>query len=347
MTGSNDKDRSDNAQEGDGKSNSSPKNLVSKDMLNALNNRRDEQILFARFKNAAVNALEQMSRQEDNDGDMKKFQMGREESRIIRNLNGVGMIEGLAAGIFTFVVLRKGPLYVGRWFRRRLLSPYQQSSSPSRTPPNSSGYSFSDPNATNTNPFLNASNPSQEFPRSGSFLIRSIWFMFDATLSLMMAASTSVAYTDTEKIRRQVIDMPLIQGTSLISEALCDPIVRELAKTRKADDRTFERLNNLNEKGSPTPASTYLDNIIHFAENCERRRYMERKIRLEHGLSAANQVEIPITGVPRFGPRLVATENDNIEMVIYEDGTVETFSDAQFEHNISWESDIDRSDKKL
>jgi hypothetical protein len=351
--GNNDKDHSGNNQTHDGKWGSSPNKLVSKEMQDALKLRRDEQNLFARFKNAAIHALEKTSREdEENEGGINNLRMGMEESRIVRNLNGVGMLEGLAAGILTFFVLRRGPVYVGRWVRRRQMAQYQHhqqspSSSSLQPPPSGSGYRFSDPNATTTNPFHRSFNPAQEFPRSGSFVVRSIWFMFDVTLSLMMAASTSMAYTDTDKIRQQVIDMPLIQGTSLTSEALCDPIVRELAKTRQEHDPTFERLHKLNKTGCPTPASIYLNNIIHFAENCERRLFMERKIREERGLLATDKVEIPVPGVPRDGPRLVVTDADGIEKLVYDDGTVEPFSDSQFQDNMSWVSDFDSNDKNL
>jgi hypothetical protein len=346
MTGSSNNDDKNSKDNGDGKWGSSPKKLVSKEMQDALKRRRDEQNLFARFKNVASDALEQMSRQEERDGGKKKLQMGEEEARIIRNLNGVGLMEGAAAGVLTFLVLRRGPVYIGRWVRRRQMAQYHQQPPPSSSspPPSSNGYQFSDPNLASNNPFQRAASPRQEFPRSGSLFVRSIWFMFDVTLSLMMAASTSMAYTDTDKVRQQVIDMPLIQGTSLASEALCDPIVRELAKIRHERDPTFERLDKLNEIGSPTPASAYLDNIVHFAENCERRRFMERKLRGERGLSPTEQVQIPVPGVPRDGPRLVVKDDDQ-EVVVYDDGTEEPFSDSQFGNDMSWDSDFGSKDK--
>lgn len=155
--------------------------------------------------------------------------------------------------------------------------------------------------------------------------------MFDVTLSLMMAASTSMAYTDTDKIRQQIIDMPLVEGTSLTSDALCDPIVKELAKIKQEKDPTYKRLQALNKDGNPTPASTYLDNIEKFSENCERRRYMERRITKEQGLLQSSStkhdpIEIPSPGVPKDSPRLVVENHQ--EIVVYEDGTEEPFGDG-------------------
>ncbi|KAG7366476.1 hypothetical protein IV203_029146 [Nitzschia inconspicua] len=341
-------DRNGNSKDNEGKWGSSPQKLVSKEVQDALKMRRDEQNLFGRFKNVAADALEQMSRQEEREGGKKKFQMGEEESKIIQNLNGVGLMEGAAAGMLTFLVLRRGPVLIGRWVRRRQMAQYQQYRQPpsaSSPPTASDGYKLSNP-TNSANPFQRAAHSRQEFPRSGSFFVRSIWFIFDVTLSLMMAASTSMAYTDTDKIRQQIIDMPLVQGTSLTSQALCDPIVQELRKIRKEQDPTFERLDKLNQTGSHTPASVYLDNIISFAENCERRKFVEHKLRQERGLSSDDLVDIPSPGVPRDSPRLILNDIDQ-EMVMYDDGTEEPISDPRFEHDMSWDSDYERNDKSF
>jgi hypothetical protein len=296
----------------------SSKPLLSKEVQGALNERRDEQRLFARFKHVAADALEQMSHQDD---DKKKFRMGDKEAQIIQSLHGVGLLEGAAAGILTFFVLRRGPVYIGRWVRKRQMAQYQS------PPPSRDGYKFSDPNNNLHNPFQRASIVSQqEFPRSGSLVVRSIWFLFDVTLSLMMAASTSMAYTDTDMIRQQIIDMPLVEGTSLTSQALCDPIVQELQTIQREKDPTYKRLQRLQLTGNPTPASMYLDHIQKFAENCQRRRYVERRIQQERGIIREETVEIPPPGVPKDGPRLVV-ENGK-ETVVRDDGsTTEDYDD--------------------
>ncbi|KAL3911013.1 MAG: hypothetical protein SGILL_007451 [Bacillariaceae sp.] len=317
------------------KSSSSSKKLLSKEVQGELKDRRDEQNLFARFKNVAADALERMSRQEDEQhygGDVgeKKFQMGTEEARIIQNLNGIGLMEGAAAGVVTFFVLRRGPIYFARYLRRRQMAQQNAQQYHQSPPPSKDGYRLSDPNnMNNNNPFQRASS-QQEFPRSRSFVVRSIWFMFDVTLSLMMAASTSMAFTDTDKIRQQIINMPLVEGASLTSDALCDPIVQELAKIKSEKDPTYERLQALHKSGNAqTPASTYLDNITKFAENCQRRRYMERRIRQEQGRhNSSDRIEIPSPGVPKNGPRIVVENEEGF--VVHEDGTTEPLSSDGF-----------------
>jgi hypothetical protein len=71
--GNNDKDHSGNNPTHDGKWGSSPNKLVSKEMQDALKLRRDEQNLFARFKNAAI---QKMSREdEENEGGINNLRM--------------------------------------------------------------------------------------------------------------------------------------------------------------------------------------------------------------------------------------------------------------------------------
>jgi hypothetical protein len=70
----------------------------------------------------------------------------------------------------------------------------------------------------------------------------------------------------------------------------------------------------------------YLDHIQKFAENCQRRRYVERRIQQERGIIREETVEIPPPGVPKDGPRLVV-ENGK-ETVVRDDGsTTEDYDD--------------------
>jgi hypothetical protein len=332
---SDDDDNINNNENGRSSSDSS-RNLLGKEMQDQLKERRDEQLLFSRFKNVAADSLERLSTRIENDNN-NKLKLGDEEKKRLQNLTGMGLKEGIVAGILTFVVLRRGPVYIGRWVRRRQLAQYQNNTN-MPPPPSSDGYKLSDPRMTSTNPFQRAAT-KQDFPRSGNFFIRSIWFVFDVTLSLMMAASTSMAYTDTDVIRQQIIEMPLIQGRSLTSDALCDAIVKELYKVQAEKDPAYERLHKLNKDGTQTPASYYLEGIMKFSANCERRRFMEQRLRQERGLSSTEPVEIPSPGVARTGPRLVKDIDDGQEKIVNDDGTEEPFN-GQFGHDMSWANDF-------
>lgn len=330
--------------------------------------------LLDRFKNVATARLEAMSRQvtagssgsgggdNGNGSDSTKYEMGEEERKIIRNLQGMGLAQGVAAGLLSFIFLRRGPVYMARWLQRR-----QQNAGRKPTTPTSGGdvYRLTNPNNpnttihtnnanTNTNPFQQAQNRGRfetPFPRSRShWFVRGVWFVFDCTLSLMMAASVSAAYTDVDQIRDQLLELPLVKGRSLVSDALCDDIVRELAAIRKENSPAYQRLardvrdqqkqrrNNSKSRQSwsltesdSNPLAQYLESIDTFAQNCQRRRYAEQQIREQSGWASSSAtsmtssssssssmqqqlppVELPAP-VPRDGPRLVADDGQGEE----------------------------------
>lgn len=316
--------------------------------------RRDEQLLFQRFQNVATLKLEQISRQVQttkepktiNDANVFDFdavsahndelKMGEEEQRIISDMAGVGLREGILASIASFVVLRRGPKYIGRWVQRRRRhqqtpssSSFFQSNTLGTTSVHSNAsYQLKHPkdltNAVinNTNPFQQAANARQnKFPRPVGFLRRSIWFVFDSVLSLMIGANVSMLFTDKDAIRQQIVELPLVSGRSLTADTLCDEVVEELQKVREEKDPTFERLEKISKEKmtEPTTASFYMEGIVLFCQNCERRRYLESCIREESGLEKTVPVKIPSPGVPKDSPRLV-TMNDGKENVVDQDG---------------------------
>ena len=120
--------------------------------------------------------------------------------------------------------------------------------------------------------------------------------------------------------------------------------VMDERKEKIKNDPTYQRLQEQIQSGNPTPASTYLDNIHKFSENCQRRRYMERRIRQDRGLSPNEAVEIPSPGVPPDAPRLVVQE-DGHNKVINGDGSEDEFSDQEFSDgegygpDMSWAAD--------
>eukprot|EP00532_Pseudo-nitzschia_australis_P013403 CAMPEP_0168223180 /NCGR_PEP_ID=MMETSP0140_2-20121125/11159_1 /TAXON_ID=44445 /ORGANISM="Pseudo-nitzschia australis, Strain 10249 10 AB" /LENGTH=409 /DNA_ID=CAMNT_0008153017 /DNA_START=159 /DNA_END=1388 /DNA_ORIENTATION=- len=363
--------------------------------------RREDQLLFQRFTSVATVKLEELSRQiqltkqstksdETNTNTNNGFgididididintnidpfaahdhdlKFGEEEQRILSNLTGMGVKEGLFASLASFIILRRGPKYIGRWMQRRNQNRQSSSSSSSSsntqggTSSSSSSYKLSDPaqftnNNTGNNPFHRAANPNRnDFPRRRGFFSRSVWFVFDSVLSLMVGANVSVIFTDKVAIQQQIIDLPLVSGRSLAADSLCDEIVEELRKVREEKNPSYERLQKISRGGDSTIATTdptataasyYLDGIILFCQNCERRRYLERRIRDESGLGRTVPVEIPIPGVPRDGPRLVALNGEE-ERVIDKDGIEDPFADQFDRDTQNWAKDLvlDRND---
>eukprot|EP00536_Pseudo-nitzschia_multiseries_P012169 jgi/Psemu1/290119/fgenesh1_pg.449_\ len=330
--------------------------------------RRDEQLLLKRFQNVATAKLEQLSRKFQtrdqarardgaNDGfsadslDEKgdDFKFGDEEQRILSDLTGMGLKEGILASVASFIILRRGPKYIGRWIQRRNQNPQSPSSfSSPNVPGGNSSYQLSDPskfqNTSTNNPFHRAANANQnDFPRPRGLLSRSIWLLFDSVLSLMVGANVSMTFTDKDFMRQQIVDLPLVSGRSLTADSLCDEIVEELRKVREEKNPTYERLQKISRGQDSgvtegTVASYYLDGIILFCQNCERRRYFERRIREERGLGRTHPVEIPIPGVPRDGPRLVNVNSEE-EKVVDKDGIEDPFDDP-FGQKTSWANDF-------
>jgi len=323
----------------------SPK--LDKDVQRKLKERKEEMLLLDRFKKVASAKLEAMTRQSEESG--IKYQMGDKEKQIFRQMSGMGIKEGLAAGVVTFFVLRRGPIYIARWVYKRRLAQQQQQhqhhqqpqqhSSMSQPPPGDGSYRLSDPNAPQ-NPFQVAQR--QDFPRSRNVFIRSIWFAFDSVLSLMMAASVSMAFTDTDKLREQLIDLPLVEGRSLTADALCDDIVKELSKVKQENNPAYQRLAKLNQQVEKTPASFYLQGIIAFSDNCERRRFEEQRLRQEQGLPEGEPVEIP-RPISAKAPRLVLFEDGDDSGKVELQGTTSTFSDDDFE-DLDWDDASDFTD---
>lgn len=310
--------------------------LDNKEMQRQLKERKEEMLLFERFKRIASLKLEAMTRQSEESG--IKFQMGEPEKQVFRQMSGMGIKEGIAAGIVTFLVLRRGPIYVARWVYQRRMA--------KQAPPGDGSYQLSPPTTpTSTgstgNPFQTAIRP--DFPRSRNVVVRTIWFAFDSVLSLMMAASVSMAYTDTDHIRQQLVELPLLQGRSLTADTLCDDIVQELQKIKEEQNPAYQRLSKLNRLDQKTPASFYLEAIEEFCQNCQRRRYVEQQLRQEQGLKDNEPVAIP-KRVPSNGPRLLLTtspfQNSGMDLTNHDDNE-EPFTDDDSDfQNFDWASDL-------
>jgi hypothetical protein len=312
-----------------------------KRMQEEMSHRKEEMELFARFREIAMTKFQQLARQSEETG--TKLKMGEEEQKIIYRNNGVGLKEGVAAGIVSFVVLRRGPIYMARYLQKRAMQQQQaqaqaqQHAATGAKPPPQSGmnatkvppprgdgsYQLSTPNVANANnPFQRVQNPEGPPLAKGSIVRRSIWFAFDGLLSLMVAASVSMTYTDADKFRNELVEIPLVPGRSLVSDALCDDITAELLKVQQEDLPVYLRLQQTlkhhadsDSETSQNLSASYLESIKHFSEHCQRRRAMEKSIRQMDGLDKRDPVEIPSPGVPRDGPRLVTlTDGHQIEV---------------------------------
>merc|ERR1711935_1066930 len=131
-------------------------------------------------------------------------------------------------------------------------------------------------------------------------------------------------------------ELPLVSGRSLSADTLCDDLVEELRKVREENDPTYDRLQKISQEkmSEPTAASFFMEGIVLFCQNCERRRYLEKRIREESGLGESDPVKIPSPGVPRDCPRLIM-RNDETENMFDKDGIENPFLE-QFGQDTSW-----------
>jgi hypothetical protein len=262
----------------------------------------EEEELLDRFYGVAAEKLGRMDRQSEETG--IEFQHGVKESLVIDQMQDMGLYEGIAAGVLTFIILRRGPLIIGRYVQK---SRMQQENSIRNTGFSNSSYQLSDPNPTNR--LQQTLNP--KYPRPRNVFLRGIWFCFDATVSLIVAASVTSMYTITEQLRNQIAELPLIEGRSLVAESLCDDLAAELQAVQAEGNRAYRRLRKRDAQNEDH-AAFYMEGVEKFVENCQRRNAMERRLRQEQGLGPHDHVEILPPGVPRDGPRLLAN-SDGVE----------------------------------
>jgi hypothetical protein len=333
--------------------------------------------LWSRLGRVCVNRLDEMTKNATATNDPKgAYQMGEMEKEMIQQLHVMGVKEGILAGICTMILLRRGPILFSRYlYQRQMQNQYRTStgqqphSSSSSSSSSSSTYQLSKPpnlppasnNGSNSssNPFQRAAQQQQQGsssttgssfppppppsfeqwqnPRPRSFIIRSAWFGLDLTISLLAAASIGMAYTDTPKVQKQLEELPLIQGRSLVAEAFCDSLELEFNQVRREKHPSYERIimaqkqqeqagqelqfgNNSgnirnqdsNQQQQQPPLSEYLTSLLIFVEHCQRRRAVEQEIRQSRGWTRNQKVaiEIPPPGVPRNGPRLALVQED-------------------------------------
>lgn len=202
------------------------------------------------------------------------------------------LVKGIALGMGSFLVLRRGPRIISRWLLQRQLS--SKSSSNSHRKSYEFDKSFS---INNKDPFQTATNktmpqPEKNMERPG-LLFRSIKFGVDMFVSLSMAAYGAIIFTNTEKMIQEVADIPLVEGRSLISDELCGDFYEQY---RHYPSEIFEKKDD-----------ALLQAISRFVRNCRKRQVHENQIQQqEHGWDTPtndNQqqqhVSIPSPGVPR------------------------------------------------
>ena len=110
--------------------------------------------------------------------------------------------------------------------------------------------------------------------------------LFDAVLSTAMAGTVWIMATDKDKVFKTASELPLVEGRSDVSDALCDDFIAQYETIRPDFWQDYSGENGLQA-------------ISDFVANCKRRQAFERRIRRESGFGPNDPVSIPRGGVPR------------------------------------------------
>ena len=193
-------------------------------------------------------------------------------------LSNAGVMEGVLAFGFTFVVLRRASAMIIRRIERRDIR---------------SGYRL-DPSASR-NPFEQSQHQQAEnasLLHSGfRILSGTVLFGIDLCVSLLVGARTSMYVIDGEEYMSTASNLPLIEGRSVFCDEFCNTVQQEVAKNQQVNPQFWK--NVITRHDNP-----YLEAAYRFSTNCQKRQAYERKLRFEQGLTPGDPVPIPTGGVP-------------------------------------------------
>jgi hypothetical protein len=243
---------------------------------------KDEYNVAVRLFRAVDRALDELRRKDleaATSGKTFGFKLEPREQRLLMEINGRGLMEGLAAGILTFVALRKIRSRLAmRWDRfdpsKHAVQNPSHPVSPFQPPPQP---------------------PSIESPQGmlrNSWLYNSLTWVIDGLVSFNIAVFVSVR--DPGTIASKLSELPLMEGKSQISDIFCPPLLREL-RNLQAEAKTSPNMTDLLQR----PQTEYLKYSLQFCKNCVHRQRYESLLRQQSGLSETDPVNIPPPGVPR------------------------------------------------
>ena len=211
-----------------------------------------------------------------------------EERKMLTDMNNLGLMNGVVAGIACFAFLRWSPGAIARYLtRRRAADVGVQLKGDSNNPFNKpSKYQFDAP-------------PGEHVPLSSpNFVIRGLRLGLDIFVSMSVGAWASILLIDKDRMMKEVSEIPLVQGRSLISEELCQDFSLEFKKYgRDTWDTNHPALSNGGRNGSRK--SEFSSLVEGFVANCKRRSIYEQELRSERGLRDDEPVVIPAPGVPK------------------------------------------------
>lgn len=207
------------------------------------------------------------------------------ERRLIREMSGGAIKWGISSAFAVFAALRGAPYFIRRF--RSSSNFHPPSFSTSMLPPADS-------------------RPT----RIGSLLS----IGFDGLLSALVGINVTLFLTDMKKLQEGFAAVPLVEGRSVVSDALCQDFIK-----------TYHRIQSKGfDWSKPNYEHSQILYISNFVLNCKKRQAYEDLLRQEQGLGQSHSVYIPSPGVPQDQPY----SDNNFRKSEYSEWDKESFSDS-------------------
>ncbi len=281
------------------------------------------------------------------------FKLSHHERKILMKVVTANLLEGAAAGLLSFFVLRRFHVEYFKYVSRKggfmgqtstirhptspgnFNSPYQQIPIKPQEPTNIS------------NVMENAAGNATGSGKSGGtgppgWLFHGTSLLFDGIVSLYVALFVSTRNPD--KFLQRISEIPLMEGESVISRELCPVLLNEFQNVQNdlaASDRPTLPLIHANNKlivrdAMANPQTPVLQCMMKFCTNCRRRAAYEQILREQSGSTDA-VISIPAPGVPPdldVTNDIAASMTDDVHPVSADMMTTEDiYNDLNFEDN--------------
>jgi hypothetical protein len=109
----------------------------------------------------------------------------------------------------------------------------------------------------------------------------------DAMVACVIGSATWYYMTPQQQLCESVAKIPLAAGTSMLSDLLCTDFIEQ-----------YQRMDTHDWKNQDDKDEDFIQGILGFIQNCQRRGIYQDQLRAEQGLPKDAPVEIPPPGVP-------------------------------------------------
>ena len=273
-----------------------------------------EAVLAQRFAKAMVTRINQLQVTNAQD-----FKLSTHEQKALMNVVTANLLEGAAAGVITFFILRR----LNMEYFKHLKRSYSEQNATIRRPTMPDAFSSPYQQVPTTQQTTNITNMMKNAAEKASssgdgagrsfgsarLMVNATSIIFDGIVSCYVAVFVSTRNRD--PLLQQLSDLPLLEGESIVSKELCPIFTNELKSIYQ------DLAHDNNNRNSPTlpkfsaknkvfvrdaiadPQTPQLLFYINFCTNCRRRAAYENILREQSGLSSDAVISIPPPGVPQ------------------------------------------------